>query len=245
MTGKRSAAIIETSELLHFSLIKYSIPAERTRGILPPEFELSAGQAAFLSITSYIDAGIRLAGGGRRDAFEQTNYRLHFRESGNWLIGTSLGSLTAVAQRHYWSRPWHLSAMEFQVSFDGQHYRDYRLQTQSQWANSYWVIEDSGEMRDRDPIESRTWDYYYRRDGHIGVSRTAYYDLYGTAGRLRAARCDLLTRLGLLTERELMCPAQVTLQSSVRVGVGASYKGGEVNLFKSAADAAVSAIMAP
>ena len=244
MTGKRPEALIETSEFLHFSLIMYSIPAERTRGLLPPEFELSDGQTPFLTITSYIDSGIRLAGGGWRDAFEQTNYRLHFRESSNWLIGTSLGSLTAVAQRHCWSRPWHLSAMEFQVSYDGQRYRDYRLQTQSQWVNSYWVIEDSGEMRDRGPIESRTIDYFQRRDGLLGVSRSAYYDLYGTAGKLRAARCDLLTRLGLLTERELMSPTLVTLQSSVRGGYGASYKAGEEISFKSA-DAAVSAIMAP
>jgi hypothetical protein len=244
MTGIRSEALIESSELLHFSLLVYAIPAERARGILPPEFELSAGQTPFLTITSYIDSGIRLAGGGCRDAFEQTDYRLHFRESSNWLIGTSLGSLTAVAQRHYWSRPWRLSAMEFQVSYDGQRYRDYRLQTQSQWVNSYWVIEDSGEMRDRGPMESRTVDYYHRRDGLLGISRTAYYDLYGTAGKLRAARCDLLTRLGLLTERELMSPTLVALQSSVRVGFGASSKVGEEDSIKSA-HTAVSAIMAP
>jgi hypothetical protein len=243
MTGIRSEALIETSELLHFSMIGYSIPVERVRGILPPELESEVGKAPFLTITSYIDSGIRLAGGGCRDAFEQTNYQLHFRESSNWLIGTSLGSLTAVAQRHYWSRPWHLSAMEFQVSYDGHSYRDYRLQTQSQWANSYWVIEDSGEMGIRVPIESRTVDYYQRRDGRLGVSRMAYYDLYGTAGKLRAARCDLLTRLGLLTERELMCPTLVALQPRVRIGFGTSYKAREEFSLKSA-HAAVSAIMA-
>jgi hypothetical protein len=179
---------------------------------------------AFLSVASFLDSGVNGGGG----AFEQTDYRLHARLDGepcHWLLGTSLGSLSAVAPRHLWAWPWHLSAMEFRVAYDQveARYRAYRLHTQSQWANACWEIADSGEPLEVEghfsslsqplplllgPLAS----CFVRRDGQLGASRAWHPHLRCTRGFLKLGRCDLLERLGLLTANELARPALVAVQ---------------------------------
>ena len=219
------------TEFHHVSTIVYAIPGERVRAIVPAAFEVAefpidGRRLAWLSITSFLDQWPQPRGG--RGAFEQTNYRLHVLlegEPGHWLLGASLGSLSAVAARQLWPLPWHLSAMEFQVAYDPAQgrYRDYRLQVQSQWSNACWEIEDTGTRLDADPgcsslgppspFDLRTCtDYFIRRDGELGAYRSWQAQTDGTRGKLKVGRCDLLHRLGLLTKDELSHPSLIVLQ---------------------------------
>lgn len=222
------------TEWRHVSTIVYAVPGERVRALIPAAFEaaefvIDGRRLAWLSITSFLDQWQPPRHG--REAFEQTNYRLHVRrngELGQWLLGISLGSLSAVAPRHLWSLPWHLSAMEFQVAYDQAkaQYRDYRLQTQSQWANACWELEDTGTPLDLSlncsplgppsQLELRTCtDYFTRRNGELGAYRTWPAPTPGTRGKLKFGRCDLLDRLGLLTKDELPHPFLIALQPSL------------------------------
>lgn len=204
---------IETSvfrkELLHRSIISYALPSERVRDLLPMEFTL--GARTVLAIESFLDSG--------RTQFEQTNYRLHLHLHGRpctWLLGTSLGSLSGVTARHLYPLPWHLSAMEFQITLDAatNRYKKYRLSTQSQWANATWEIVDTGvPVRAESPLE--VTDYFVRRDGEIGSYQTLHQLSLATRGQLKTGRCDLLTALGLLSDAELQQPTSVVLQRAV------------------------------
>ena len=198
-----------SAELHHRSIIFYDVPSERVRNLLPEEFSLS--EKTVLSIESFLDDG--------RTRFEQSNYRLHISLRGKacaWLLGTSLGSLSAVTTRHLYPLPWHLSAMEFQVGFDAmaQRYTSYRLRSQSQWANASWEITDTGlPLTTSNNNESN--DYFIRRDGAIGSYQTIHRPAFATHGKLITGNCDMLQTLGILTADELQCPTYISLQRAV------------------------------
>lgn len=217
-----------TAEFQHVSLIVYAVPAERVRALLPAEFDaevtISNGrQMGWVSVESFFDPN-----GGARSAFEQTAYRLHALRDGEpcrWLLGLSLGSLAAVGARNLWALPWHLGAMEFRAAYSSaeRRYHAYGLQSQSEWANAKWRIEDSGEWISPRTIEelptslrdAAATDYFARRDGppnRVGCQRTRTLDPLFTRGRLKFGQCDLLERLGLLDGEEIKHPRLAALQ---------------------------------
>ena len=234
-SGERLGRISSEIELQHCSTIVYAIPRDRARGLVPEGLEVEEGRVAgrpvaWLSVFSCLDQGKRVGFGGRAAAFEQTSYRIHASrdgEPGYWLLGTSLGSLAAVAERHYWPLPWHLSAMELRVSFDqaGGRYRDYRLETQSQWANGCWELGDTGEALSegvgrpalpRLLSEPGAATYFLRRDGELGCYRMWSVGECPTRGHVKSGCCDLLASLGLLDRHEVARPHLVALQQSLR-----------------------------
>ncbi|MCI0339041.1 MAG: DUF2071 domain-containing protein [Acidobacteria bacterium] len=228
----KEGTVSVSAELHHFSLIVYTIPVERARAVIPNSILIeesvhNGGQPSWLSITSFLDQGSQRDGQG---VFEQTIYRLHVlaeRGPAQYLLGISLGSLSAVAIRNFWPLPWHLSAMEFEVAYDrfAGRYCDYRLQTQSQWANANWEISDTGESLLPDHINYLKLpasffagafnNYFSRRDGSLGLYQARYYDWALTAGRLKHARSDLLLNLGLLKRDELLYPTMVAIQRRI------------------------------
>lgn len=217
-----------STTLRYYSLLAYAVPSERVRRLLPPSFggqveetAIDGRRMAWLSVASFLD------GLNDRTQFEQTSYRLHVVRNGEpagWLLGISLGSLSAVARRNLWSMPWHLSAMEFQASGD-QH----RLQTQGEWANAQWQVEDTTEALHlecaralpRSLQQTTTTDYFLRRDGGLGAQRIRLLNPAFTSGALMSARCDLLARLGLLTQGELARPQLIAMQQALHCQLGA------------------------
>lgn len=218
----------------HNSLIVYAIPSERMKPLIPGSFEaeetvINGRLMSWISVESFLD--LNTAGGS---SFEQTNYRLHvLREKKPclWLLGTSLGSLSAVGSRNLWPLPWHLSAMEFRVAYNPleKRYRTYGLQTQSQWANSSWQIEDTGELINPEMIQQlpaslQRWtatNYFLRRDGFEGQHQVHGLDPLFTRAHLESAKCDLLDRLGLLDKNEIRRPQLAALQHSLSCQFGA------------------------
>ncbi len=231
-----------TAEWQHCSWLFYAVPAERVRALLPRSFEAAEltrrrRQFALLSVMSFVDRGHQSAeaassGGhgltGFCGAFEQTNYCLHARRQGepcDWLLGLSLGSLSAIAPRRLWPLPWHLSAMAVNVDYAraAKRYRTYRVQTQSQWANARWEMSDTGWPLDAACLAASGWSsslpreratYFTRRDGALGVYQTEFSPLTGTRAHLEFGQCDLLERLGLLTSEEASRPYLAALQPS-------------------------------
>lgn len=222
------------AERQHLSLIVYAVPAERIRALIPSSFEvdeviINGRPMGWISVESFFDLN-----GAGHSSFEQTNYRLHVLRDGKpcmWLMGASLGSLSAVGARNLWPMPWHLSAMEFHVAYDQMEsrYHTYSLQTQSQWANATWQIEDTGEWVGLEMIQalpaslrhSTATNYFLRRDGVEGQQREKIVDPLFTRGQLTSAKCDLLERLGLLNGDEIKRPALVALQHNLSCQFGA------------------------
>ncbi|HWQ36155.1 MAG TPA: DUF2071 domain-containing protein [Blastocatellia bacterium] len=216
------------AEWQHYALLVYAVPVRRAwpllpAGFEPDEFSLNGQPCALISVESFLDngSGYRF---GHCAPFEQTSYRLHVRRrglAGTWLLSTAVGSLTAVAPRHLWPLPWHLSAMEFQVTWDqfAGCYHEYRLQTSSQQANAFWSIQDTGQSLAFDPAAvlpalpfRATTDWFRRADGACGEYRITRSDLHLTRAHLKHSRCELLERTGLVTSEELMRPHLVALQ---------------------------------
>lgn len=225
----------------HWALLVYAVPHERVAGLAPTSLQIETsllnGRAmAWVSVASWLDQGARFDG---RGAFEQTSYRLHVRRDGvpaHWLLSASLGSLAAVATRSWWSAPWHLGAMEFQIAYDRQagRYRNYQLQTQSHWVNARWQLTDSGQLLDRAALPTAlqhplVTEYYARRDGLVGCQRTRLLNPFFTRGQVQAAQCDLLERLGLVRGDEFMRPQLVALQRSLACKLEAPTVSGAVN----------------
>jgi Uncharacterized conserved protein (COG2071) len=199
-----------TKELRHRVVISYHVPCERLRALVPDEFDLAA--TTRLTIESFLDCG--------RTSFVQTNYRLHVSQHGkpcHWLFGLSLGSLSGVTARHLYPLPWHLSAMELQVTEASRraNSRRYRLRSQSEWANAEWDILDTGQSCWlEEPVV--VTDRFVRRDGALGTYQTIYQTIGATVGQLQTGRCDLLEALGILSSDEINRPAAVALQRAVR-----------------------------
>lgn len=217
----------------HVSLFAYRVPSERVRALLPSAFGVEEthveGRAmTWISVESFLDQGAI-----GHSSFEQTNYRLHVLRNGeacHWLLGTSLGSLSAVGARNLWPMLWHLGAMEFRVAYDKsqRRYREYSLQTQSQWANASWQIEDTGELIGLQAIQelpaslrnSIVRNYFLRRDGIEGQQQMRLLDPLFTRGRLKSAQCDLLERLRLLDNDEIKRPQLVAIQPALSCQFG-------------------------
>lgn len=211
----------------HCALLVYAVPHERVVGLAPSSFQVETslvnGRAvAWVSVASWLDQGARCDGRGE---FEQTSYRLHVRRDGapaHWLLGASLGSLAAVATRNWWSAPWHLGAMEFQVAYDQRRarYRRYHLRTQSQRINAQWQLTDSGQPLEESALpatlrHSVVSDYFLRRDGLVGWQRAHLLNSAFTRGQVQMAHCDLLEEMKLVRGDEFMHPQLVALQHSL------------------------------
>ncbi len=198
-----------TTQLQHRCVISYLIPRERVRSFVPEEFHL--GENTILGIEAFQDSSQR--------RFEQINYRLQVNHRGafhNWLFGTSIGSFSAITARNYFQNPWHLSAIDLQISSDPMsgRYDSYRLSSQSEWSNSFFDIADTG-MAIINHQRTQMKDHFIRRDGAIGSQQTSYLPTNTTRGILKTGRCDMLKNLGILDAAEIAYPVSVLLQRRV------------------------------
>ncbi len=214
------------AELAHYTMIFYAIPSERLAKILPAGYEtddlqIAGEKVSLLTVSSFLDMGTKQ---NPRPAFEQTDYRLHVKHNGvaaNYLLGSSVGSLSAIALRQSWQMPWHLGAMEFQLTYNLQEdrYANYRLSTQSQWANAYWEIADRGISVKNDldsallglVAQKAITDHFLRKDGSMGSRKLRFMHQHVTRGALINARCDFLQKMNLLNAQEVLNPLQVSI----------------------------------
>ena len=231
--GQRTEVTGRPKVLLnHVSVIVYGVPASRVADLLPHGLSLRttilAGvETAWLSVLSFQDRG-QVASSGLAGSFECTAYRLHVEQGGkpaHFLLGISVGSLSAVGAKNLWQMPWHLGAMELQASQDrgNGRYTDYRLQTQSQWDNASWNLIGASDASDSvkgsatgvptEIFTSPSTSIYKRSDGTLGQAEISVGEIVMTKGRLRSAQSEYLTRHGLLTDEEMQRPALVMVQA--------------------------------
>lgn len=228
------------SDLLHFALITYALPAERLRPYIHPRFDIPTfpihGQhMALMSAVPFLDNDFsyyRLLPFVRWK-FAQTNYRVYVvdRETGEhcvWFFGTTLGSRIVHLARGLWKIPWHFAKYTVDCLFDSDlgRYKRFHFAHESDWATAEIDLEDTGEPAGLLPGFSELNDqklvlthpvegFFYRLDGKTGTYSVWHEEIPLTTGRARHLYFSLYERLGLLSREEMQQPHSVLICTKI------------------------------
>jgi Uncharacterized conserved protein (COG2071) len=230
------------SDLLHFALITYALPAERLRPHIPqrfeiPTFPISGRQLALMSAVPFVDRDFRYY---RllpfiKWRFGQTNYRVYVidRESGEhcvWFFGTTISSSIVYFARWLWRIPWYRARYKVDCRYDGGAYQVYHMSHRSEWASAEIDLQDSGQPAAlaagfssldeqvlilTHPVEG----FFYRLDGRVGTYSVWHEPISLTVGRARRLYFSLYDRLGLLSRDEMEQPHSVFICPRIRFDV--------------------------
>jgi hypothetical protein len=225
------------TQLKHFAIITYAIPAERLTHLIPEDkfaietFEIDGERMALLSAVPFVDRKFHFPNllPGIHFSFAQTNHRIYVRHRETnrrvaWFLGTSLGSRAVIIPQVLWGLPWHRAKYRVDCVFDAERsrYGRYRFDIQSRWCAAQIDLEDTGEplselkgFRDFDemklvlthPIEG----YYYRRRGDIGTYKIWHNEMDFTVARPTNLYFSLYEKLGILNREEMGQPHSAIL----------------------------------
>jgi hypothetical protein len=242
LADQRTGWLDIRSDLLHFALISYALPAERLRPHIPqrfeiPTFPIGGDRLALMSAVPFVDEDFRYY---RllpfiKWRFGQTNYRVYVvdRESGEhcvWFFGTTISSPVVYLARWLWRIPWHYARYEVDCLFGEGSYQVYHMSHRSEWASAEIDLHDSGEpaaLADgfgslaeqililTHPVQG----YFYRLDGRVGTYSVWHEPIALTVGRARRLYFGLYERLGLLTKEEMLRPHSVFICPRIRFDV--------------------------
>jgi hypothetical protein len=233
---RRSGLIDIRSDLLHFALITYALPAERLRPHIHPRFDIptfpvNGQQSALMSAVPFLDDDFhfyRLAP-FLKWKFAQTNYRVYVvdRETGEhcvWFFGTTLGSWIVYLARWLWRIPWHDARYEVDCRYNPQRkaYDEFKFTHQSPWSSAEIDLEDTGESMPLTPgfssLDEQTLilthpvtGYFYRLNKKLGSYSVWHEEIPLTMGKAKHLYFSLYERLGLLTREEMQKPHSVLI----------------------------------
>ena len=224
------------SQLHHFAIVTYAIDPVRFASLIPPRFKLNTvlingEEKALLSVVPFMDVDFTTAVYPfPKFRMGQTNYRIYIidtktGERAVWFLGTTLDSWAVAVPRYGWKLPWYAGKMTFECEFDNNKgvYSQYHMKTESKWAAADLVLTqdelaeielpgfpdtETGLVTLTHPLAG----YYYRRDGKLGGYRVWHKRLNVMAANLHSARFELLSRMGLVSEREQQMAYSVLIQ---------------------------------
>jgi uncharacterized protein YqjF (DUF2071 family) len=234
LQGPRRSWLDVRSDLLHFALISYALPAERLRPLIPkrfeiPTFPIQGRQLALMSAVPFLDADFRFARlfPFLKFRFPQTNYRVYIvdrqtGEHGVWFFGTTLGSPVVELARALWRIPWYYARYDMACAYSPQaeRYEHYRVEHHSAWADAVIEIEDTGEPMQLAPgfgslaeqvlvLTHPVDGYYVRLDGRLGTYSVWHGTIPLTKGLPRHLYFSLYEELGLLSREEMQHPHSI------------------------------------
>lgn len=244
ITDRRSGLIDIRSDLRHFALITYALPAERLRPHIPERFEIQTfpiggRDLALMSAVPFLDEDFtfyRIAP-FIRWTFAQTNYRVYGidRKTGEpcvWFFGTTLGGWPVHAARALWRIPWHYARYEVDCRFDeaAGRYEKFRFAHRSKWADAEMALEHTGEPMELLPgftdlaeqkliLTHPVTGYFYRTDGRVGTYSVWHEEIPLTTGAPKQLYFSLYERLGLLSREEMQQPHSVLICPQIQFDV--------------------------
>jgi uncharacterized protein YqjF (DUF2071 family) len=236
ISSRHSGLIDVRSDLLHFALITYALPAERLRPYIPPRFDIptfpvQGRQLSLMSAVPFLDADFhfyRLTP-FIKWRFAQTNYRVYVvdRETGEhcaWFFGTTLGSWVVNIARTLWRIPWHYARYEMDCQYNPARraYDSYKYTIHSDWASAEIDLEDTGEAM---PLTSGfaaldeqililthpIVGHFYRLDSNSGTYSVWHEEIPLTSANPKNLYFSLYERLGLLSREEMQNPHSVLI----------------------------------
>jgi len=236
LTRQLPSGIDVDTTLSHFAIVTYLVAPENLRRHVHGRFELDVvnhdgRDAALVSVVPFVDQDFRfsrLPWFKRR--FGQTNYRAYVTDSETgehvaWFFGTSLDSIAVWVPRYLWKLPWHKANIRFKCNYDSSRgrYQSYRMETNNSWADGCLELEDTGTapsaLKGFADLETGLVllthprrGYFYRRDGKLGSYSIWHNRLQTTVGHVVDARFDLLDRLELVNNRDILSAHSVLIQ---------------------------------
>lgn len=217
--------------LEHFALINYSLPAERLRRYIHPDFEIvtrniEGQQMALMSAVPFVDkdfcfTNLQILGKHR---FGQINFRVYvLHPNGHhcvWFLGTVLGSLTYIIPRKVWKMPWHHGKFDINAEFYEGKYRNYQINVRSSWATTRICLEDTGIPMNLEPgftnmdemkliMTQPIEGYYFKTNKKLGNYRIWHDELIMTSAKPKDLYFQVFEDLELLTKEEMQSPHSV------------------------------------
>lgn len=213
-------------KLKHFSIITYAVDPVRFSSLIPPRFKLDTvtidnEEKALVSVVPFIDVDFALTLCPLpKFTMGQTNYRIYIidtetSEHGVWFLGTTLDSWTLVVPRHVWNLPWYSGKVTSDCTFDATKgiYTKYNMKTLAAWAPAtVSLIQDASDEMTLEGFPDQETSlvylthslagFYHRRDNKLGAYHVWHKKLDVKPAKLTYANFGLLSRLGLVTERE-------------------------------------------
>jgi hypothetical protein len=223
-------------KLQHFAIITYAVDPARFDGIFPDRFKLDTVQIdgkekALISVVPFIDVDFTSAVYPfPKFTMGQTNYRIYIIDTATnercvWFIGTTLDSWTLAIPRLLWNLPWYNGKVNFDCDFDEvqQIYLKYKMTTEATWAPANVELTQTKETKvelagfpDTETgliyLTHPLAGFYHRRDGKLGTYRVWHKQLEVSSANLKSAGFGLLSRLGLVTEKEQQVPHSVLIE---------------------------------
>lgn len=236
IADRRSGWLDIRSELLHFALITYALPAERLRPHIHPRFEIDTfpidgRPQALMSAVPFVDQDFsyyRIAP-FLKWRFPQTNYRVYVtdRKTGErcvWFFGTTLGGRIVGLARWLWRIPWHYASYLFDCRYDPSagRYERFRFAHHSRWASAEIDVVDTGTpagllpgFQDMDEqvlvLTHPVTGFFYRLDGQLGTYSVWHEEIPLTVGKAQGLYFSLYEQLGLLSRAEMLQPHSVLI----------------------------------
>ena len=224
------------SDLLHFALITYALPAERLRPHIHPRFDIptfpiDGKPLALMSAVPFVDSDFsfyRLLPFVKW-RFAQTNYRVYVvdRETGEhcvWFFGTTLGSPIVHLARWLWKIPWHQAryVTDCRYNAGSGRYDRFFFSHESAWASAEIELEDTGAPAGLLPgfsdIEAQKLilthpvdGFFFRLDRKPGNYSVWHEEIPLTEGKAKRLHFSLYERLGLLSKEEMQQPHSVLI----------------------------------
>lgn len=244
VSDRRSGPFDIRSDLIHFALITYALPAERLRPHIHPRFDIPTFQIngrnlALMSAVPFVDKDFsyyRLAPFVKW-RFAQTNYRVYVvdRESGEpcvWFFGTTLGGRVVHLARWLWKIPWHFARYEVDCRYDaaGGRYERFFFAHESKWASARIKLEDTGTFPGLLPgfadlaaqkliLTHPVEGFFYRLDRKPGTYSVWHTEIPLTEGKAKHLYFSLYERLGLLSKEEMQQPHSVLICPKIQFEV--------------------------
>ena len=222
------------SDLLHFALINYALPAARLRPRIPerfdiPEFDINGKKLAMMSAVPFWDADFRFVrlAPWLKWQFAQTNYRVYVvdKTTGEhvvWFFGTTLGSSIVYVARLWWGIPWHYARYEVDCVWQNGRYHHYHITSHSDWAAAEINLTDTGELITHQPgfnsltemqliLTHPVLGFYYRLNGRLGSYSVWHDRIPLTTAHAQHLYFSLYERLNLLSRAEMEQPHSIFL----------------------------------
>ena len=241
---RRLGLIDVRSDLLHFALITYALPAERLRPYIPSDFDIptfliNGQQMALMSAVPFLDADFRFPciAPFIGWSFGQTNYRVYIVDKATgehcvWFFGTSLGSWVVHIAKTLWGIPWHHAQYSVKCNYNSERlrYDHFQYSIKSEWATAEIDLIDTGNpmqlngaFRSLDEqiliLTHPIAGYFKHQDGNTATYSVWHDEIPFTIGMSKNLYFSLYEKLGLLTRAEMQSPHLVLICPKVTFDV--------------------------
>ena len=237
---KRSLIDVNTN-LQHFALISYAVPVAKISPYIPEPFELwsfnkNATDYALISAVPFMDKDFSFYRFAKAIKFKffQTNFRTYIRhkqtnEYSAWFFGTTLGSITNLVPKIFWSMPWEYGKYQFKYNLENNIYSKYQMSFSSKQgsglvdikstSNKMQLLEGFESIDEQKFILTHPIMGYYQIGPTIGNYQIWHPEMDLWQGKSNNLYFEIYERLGFLTKEQMQKPHSVLITPEIEFDI--------------------------